>query len=463
MVPFSTPVRASTKIKLYDTNAPFSFPDIPSLVFESDPQLPVTPNLGGQITKYLKDHQGREVPHAFVWNDLLVGFSPRAFLKLYCLQWPLDNDLLFSNVSHKSRCAIRSDVLETLYDKGEIPSKTDTTKAFSYIAKNSWSNIIELDNVFRYPRSVHHSVFSPLSSILPSEKASSISIIVNYREKPDLMYRCIRSLASQKVTANLEVILINNQSSSKTKDYVKKLGMTYLRNMANVIHLDFNAPFNHSSQNILGAEVAKGEILVFLNNDAKLLGSKVIQTLADWAMTPNVATVGPKILGNGGRLVSSGIEINLTGKQLSPNIQESTVIPLSNLIRKTAGNSFACAATAKNTWCKLNGLNPKQFPNQYNDADYCIRALQKGYLHIYAGNVSIYHEPGGSQERTVQDVRALHGKLLNIYPHMGKYSRIAPVLRKLKPIPKFNSFTPEVTMRLIRVWRKWQHYVQKMN
>jgi GT2 family glycosyltransferase len=78
----------------------------------------------------------------------------------------------------------------------------------------------------------------------------------------------------------------------------------------------------------------------------------------------------------------------------------------------------------------LGGLNAVEFPTQYNDADYCLRALDAGFRHIYIGSLSAYHEPGKSEARTRAIVEAIHDKIRSKHPKMDKYHRISPSLTK---------------------------------
>ena len=53
----------------------------------------------------------------------------------------------------------------------------------------------------------------------------------------------------------------------------------------------------------------------------------------------------------------------------------------------------ACLLTKKNLYHELSGLNEKYLPVTYNDVDFCLRALNRGYLIVYTLYAELYrHE-----------------------------------------------------------------------
>jgi GT2 family glycosyltransferase len=248
------------------------------------------------------------------------------------------------------------------------------------------------------------------------------------------MTTCLASLSRQMLTADLEVLLVDNQSHPDNRRQVELLTRQLLPESVDVIHLSYDAPFNHSAQSNLAAEHSTGEVLVMVNNDAAFISPNTLQTLADWALTPNIASAGPQVIGKHNRLVAAGIEVypGDAALDLPGGIRESTVKPLANTIHYTVGNGFACAAIAREVWFKLGGLDAEAYPTQYNDVDYCLRALDLGLNHLYLGDLTIYHQPGQSEYRTREQVEQIHATIRARYPHFHQYESINPVLVQLK-------------------------------
>jgi GT2 family glycosyltransferase len=405
-------------------------PSPTTYVIEKIPGRLSTKSLYASIEKILQHTDNDIPPAALVWDDLLFNFTKKGRLTPFRVEWTGVDSLLYPHISHAGRCAIRSDILHQLVAAGQLSQFNDTSKALGILSQNPTAKILQLDNVLRFVGNQSSAVYQPLSYPTPNSKANSISIIINYRDRPELMELCLQSIIQQAVIATIEIVLVDNQSQPVNRQAVEEQIKRLVPQHILVRHLSYDAPFNHSAQTNMAAENSTGEVLLMLNNDASFIDQNVIQTLADWAMTPRVASVGVRTLGKKGRLVSSGVQTCLPIASRPPRIQESTVKPLSQTIHYAAGNGFACAAISRQAWFELGGLNAVEFPTQYNDADYCLRALDAGFRHIYVGSLRVYHEPGQSENRTRAIVEAIHDQLRSLHPNLEQYHRISPNLTK---------------------------------
>ncbi|NJM18030.1 MAG: glycosyltransferase [Richelia sp. RM2_1_2] len=389
-----------------------------------------TSTLNRAVEQFNECNENNLLPEAFIWDDLIFKTSKKARLIPFRVQWCALDSLLYPHVNHTGRCAIRADILHKLLQEKIISRADDTSAALAFLSKKPEVKIVELDNLLRFVGWEENKVYKPLSYPAPSQKAKSISVIINYRDRPELMSTCLKSISQQQVNVPLEIILVDNQSKPENRQAVESQLKQLLPANITTQHLHYDAPFNHSAQSNLGAKNANGEVLMMFNNDAQLIDKHTLQILADWAITPGVASVGPRIIGKNQRLVSSGVQVCLPIGNRAVRLQESTVSPLSQTVHYCAGNGFACAAISREIWFKLGGLNPIEFPTQYNDAEYFLRAMDAGFNHIYVGSLEVYHEPGQSEVRTREIVEKIHDKLRDLYPYMGKYHRLNPALLK---------------------------------
>ncbi|MEL7503040.1 MAG: glycosyltransferase [Cyanobacteria bacterium J06554_6] len=400
-------------------------------------------------------------PVALTWHDLIYTRGRKGHIYAQRLQWPKLDQRLLPSVSHAGRCAIRADRLQQLYQDGLIDSPRNTSQALTQLVATG-EPIGELAGVLRFTGWQDAPAYAPLAHPKPAQTARSISIIINYRDRPDLMAVCLQSIQQQTATARLEVILIDNQSEPQNRTAVEQQIATWLPAPITVQHLRYDAPFDHSAQTNLGASQATGEVLVMFNNDARFIAPGTLQTLADWALTPQVATVGPRVIGNQQRLVASGIQVYSATAKRPAGLCESTVAPLSRTVRGAAGNSFACCAIARQVWDALGGLKSDRFPTQYNDADYCLRALSQGFRHIYIGTSTIYHEPGQSEVRTRASTSDKHAQLLNYHPNIDRFTKHSPELIRLRLSPADVVWNPTPQLRLFERYRKLRQTADRL-
>ena len=83
-------------------------------------------------------------------------------------------------------------------------------------------------------------------------------IIINYNGK-ELLEKCLESLFKVDYD-NFEIILVDNNSTDGTMEFVTKNYPSII-----IIKLDSNKGF--AEPNNIGSKIAKGEYLLFLNND----------------------------------------------------------------------------------------------------------------------------------------------------------------------------------------------------
>jgi GT2 family glycosyltransferase len=224
----------------------------------------------------------------------------------------------------------------------------------------------------------------------PRRRASKISVVIPFRDRPDETSRCLRSVVRQEVSGALEVILVDNNSTVGSRAQV---GRVIAEAGGHEIHvMEYPHPFNHSRECTLGAELATGDVLVFLNNDAELLSPATLEEMAAWALLPGVATTGCRITRQDGTLVCAGMRVEPEGL-----CRESEEAVYSTVVRETLGNTFACAAVSRGALRAVGPLDDVAFPNGYNDVEWCLRARRAGLRHVYLGHLRVNHRPATSR------------------------------------------------------------------
>ena len=66
--------------------------------------------------------------------------------------------------------------------------------------------------------------------------------------------------------------------------------------------------------------------------------------------------------------------------------------------QETLGNTFAAVVLRRQSFLALGGLDEEAFPTNYNDVDYCCRAMQQGLRHVSVGSAVVQHVGRGSRE-----------------------------------------------------------------
>ena len=75
--------------------------------------------------------------------------------------------------------------------------------------------------------------------------------------------------------------------------------------------IPFNEPFNYSMACNLGASFARGEHLLFLNNDIEIIDPGWLEELVRWAQLPGIGVVGTKLLYPDGKIQHAGVVLGI--------------------------------------------------------------------------------------------------------------------------------------------------------
>ncbi len=249
--------------------------------------------------------------------------------------------------------------------------------------------------------------------LAPAAAAPSVSVVLMYRDRPELTIAAIRSVLAQKFDGALELVLVDNASAPETAAALE-LVVAEAEAVVRVTLVAAPGPFNHSAQATQAVEAARGEVLLFLNNDARLLHADAIDRMARWARVPNVASVGLAVVDATGAVIGGGMRARLLpGAEFNSPVEEACGVDASHA-RQVIGNSFACAAVSIDAWRSLGGLDALRFPAGYNDVDYCLRASSRGWMHVNLGQVHLHHQVGASRPK--QDEIAQKTSLRLRYP-----------------------------------------------
>lgn len=381
-------------------------------------------------------------PDAIVWDDVSLDFHVRTCrLRLVRSRIPRRDARLQAQVEGRGRVAVDKALLRALMADGTLPQGSGPSEALQWLVENRPGSILQLPEQFRFVGPMFQHRYETGVEPVPTAKAASVAVVLSYHDHANVTIKCLEHLAHQALTADLEVVVVDNRSSPAERDRVDAaLARLFPRRdgpgpKVVATHLAYDAPFNLSDQNNVAAASTSAEVLVLLNNDCFVLDPDCIQTMADWAMTPGIGSVAPRMLGLGGRLMTAGVNAGIDPGMGIARVWECEFPVFSRLVRCTAANSTACAAINRAAWDDVGGMDADAFPSQYDDADLCLRMAARGWRHLYVGKVSVFHEPGTTEERKKPEIARLMEQLLERHD-VSAASHVTPDFEVLKKGPK---------------------------
>jgi O-antigen biosynthesis protein len=220
----------------------------------------------------------------------------------------------------------------------------------------------------------------------PAEPSPRLSIIVVLRNNAHLSLLCLDALGFA-VNVPFELIIVDNASTDSTSDLLDRcVNVTIVRN-------SHNLGFGEACMQ--GIERARGEFLLFLNNDAFLRQGSAEAALRNFRQR-DVGAVGGKILLADGRLQEAGSIIWSDGTALGYGRGDDPSASQYCFRRPVDYCSGAFLFTPRALFIELGGFDAIYAPAYYEDTDYCMKLWQAGYRVVYEPEAVIHHYESAS-------------------------------------------------------------------
>lgn len=220
--------------------------------------------------------------------------------------------------------------------------------------------------------------------------APKVSIIIPFKDKVGYLKKLIPSILNLTTYENFEIVLIsNNSTESSTFDYLESI-----KKVKKCRVYEWNNPFNYSAINNFGVSIAKGEYLVFLNNDTEVLTSTWLEELVGVAKSPDIGAVGPLLLYPNRTIQHAGVVIGMGG--MAGHVfrvrqkNEWTDFGLSTWPRNYLAVTGACLVVSKSKFESVNGFD-EQLQIGGNDIALCLRLYEKGLRNVFWPFAELIH------------------------------------------------------------------------
>ena len=231
----------------------------------------------------------------------------------------------------------------------------------------------------------------------PAKTEVPVSILIPFRDEPRLLRTCVDSIAATTgMHTSVELVLIDNGSSDPET-------LTLLDRLADrpdVRVLTDPRPFNWAALNNAGASVARGDLLLFLNNDVEAHQSGWLSALCAQAIRPDVAAAGARLLYPDRRLQHCGLVVGLTGAAghvlAGLSAEEPGYLHMAAAARECSAVTGACLATRREVFEDLGGFD-ESLGVDLNDVDYCLRAATLGLRTMYEPAAELLHHESPSR------------------------------------------------------------------
>ncbi len=237
-----------------------------------------------------------------------------------------------------------------------------------------------------------------------------VSIIILNRNGLDKLKDLMESFQKRDFYSNFEIIFIDNASTDASVEYMEKWKDTYnIQIICNAENRSFSAANNQ------GAQIAKGDYLLFLNNDIAVTDGWLDELLICMSEMESPGVVGarliyPRVLGNNQvkeqayAVQHRGIAFKDTMRQkqhfIRPyNIGGGEMVKASDTKTIERIALMAAAFMVKKTvFEEVDGFS-EEYNYGFEDVDLCLKVYRKGYKNYYCPDSILYHYEFGTRDK----------------------------------------------------------------
>nr|VFJ67892.1 MAG: Glycosyltransferase, GT2 family [Candidatus Kentron sp. FW] len=232
---------------------------------------------------------------------------------------------------------------------------------------------------------------------LPEGRTPDVSILIPCLDEIRYTLECLFSIrnALRSGAVTYEVMMFDNGSTDATPDLLPRIpNLVYLREEENI-------GFGPANNKAAGA--ARGEHVMFLNNDAQIAPGALEALLAAIRSDEGIGVVGPKVLGFDGRLQEAGSRLNADGVPAFIGFGQDHRVPRFNYQREVEYVSGAALLMERERFLALGGFDPIYAPAYYEDTDLCFRLRAEGLKIHYVPEAVVVHHLSVTSGKGKQD------------------------------------------------------------
>lgn len=281
----------------------------------------------------------------------------------------------------------------------------------------------------------------------PVQGKPLVSVIIPNKDEKETLQTCMEMLNSNTSYQNFEIIIIeNNSTTDEIFRYYKELSKD-----PRIHLLRWGKEFNYSAINNFGVAHAKGEYLLFLNNDIKSINPDWMEELLGVCQRPEVGGVGAKLIYPDNTIQHAGCVVGMGGIAghmfVDMPADRTGYLHKASLLQDMSAVTAACLMMKKEVFEETGGFT-EELAVAFNDVDLCLKVRKNNHLIVYDPYAKLYHMESKTRgaEDSKEKVRRFQTEieymrchwldiLKNGDPYYNKNLSLTKWNYSLKPIP----------------------------
>ncbi len=239
-----------------------------------------------------------------------------------------------------------------------------------------------------------HRVIFDLPPELPS-----VSVVLPTRNKAALLRQCLATLRERTDYPGVEIVIVDHESTEpEARELLEAAGREPRTQI-----LRATGTFNYSRLNNLGARAARGDLILFLNNDVEGRDPGWLRELVSQLLQPGVGAAGARLVYPDGTLQHAGVLLGYGGVAGHYYYKLPRDHPgyfnRAWLHRDCSAVTAACLLIRGPLFLELGGFDEKNLPVDFNDVDLCLRVRAAGWRIVWTPYAELVHHESASRGR----------------------------------------------------------------
>ncbi|WP_124065193.1 glycosyltransferase family 2 protein [Clostridium sp. E02] len=253
---------------------------------------------------------------------------------------------------------------------------------------------------------IYHSVFE-------IEGDPLVSIIIPNKDHTADLDLCMRSIIEKSTFQNFEFIIVeNNSTKPETFAYYEEIQKEF----EYVRVVTWKKEFNYSAINNFGVTYAKGEYLLFLNNDTEIIQPESLCEMLGYCQRNEVGVVGVRLLYSDDTIQHAGVVVGFGGIAghtfIGLHKAESSYFNQAMCARNYSAVTAACMMSKRSLFDQVGGFS-EDLAVAFNDIDYCMKIRSLNKRVVYNPYALFYHYESKSRglEDTPEKIERFHQEI----------------------------------------------------
>lgn len=289
--------------------------------------------------------------------------------------------------------SVSTNVLQRMIKQGIQVWKAEGIRAVMLRAKSKFSHFTyeRKRRAREYGKIEIGSEYYPLS--FPSVDSPQFSIIIPVHNEYAYTFHCLESVLENTKDESYEIIVVNDCSEDETRTMLQSISGIHV--LSTERQSGFVLACNH------GAAQARGEYLLFLNNDTQVTEGWLPALQRVLSEDDRVGLVGAKLVYPDGTLQEAGGIVWRDGSAWNYGRGDKADKPEYNYLRPADYCSGACLAIKKVLFQKLGGFDQQYVPAYGEDMDLAFKVRAAGFKVLYQPAAEVVHFEGVSTQKSM--------------------------------------------------------------